>query len=241
MTALGEIAIIGGGCYGTFYAGQLERARERGVLRYRRLLLVDHDSECQAARVDAPDDRTVVVADWDAFLDTWLADPARAVLDPPDMIVPSPLMPHLLASWLAREAQWRAPTRVVAFEPATAPLGTPFDQLHPTGVRYVSWADWICPTHCVEPARCPAIRGPRTWEMGESVTEWTRRQGLPEAAGPVLFTCRHVTDGVGMYPTWLATTAIGTLERLLMEEGPSRLVVGSVSACHGAIAVLRIT
>jgi len=28
----GEVAIIGGGCYGTFYARQLERAREEGKL-----------------------------------------------------------------------------------------------------------------------------------------------------------------------------------------------------------------
>ncbi len=241
MTVLGKIAIIGGGCYGTFYAGQLDRARRRGVLQYQQLLVVDQDAACQATRELAPGAYTLVVADWDAFLDTWLSDPARTVTDPPDMIVPSPLMPHLLASWLAREAQRRAPTRGVEFEPVTTPLGTPFDRLHPTGVRYVSWADWICPTHCVEPTRCPAIKGPRTWEMSESVTSWTRAQGIAEEDGPVLFPCRHLTDGVGMYPAHLAAQAVGVLDRLLVRPDSSRLVVGSVSACHGAIAVLRIT
>ena len=31
---LRDVAIVGGGCYGTFYAGQLIQARERGKRRH---------------------------------------------------------------------------------------------------------------------------------------------------------------------------------------------------------------
>ncbi len=48
--AFRDVVIVGGGCYGTFYAGQLERARERGKASYRRLLVVDHDPDCQLAQ-----------------------------------------------------------------------------------------------------------------------------------------------------------------------------------------------
>ena len=45
----GDVVIVGGGCYGSFYAGQLLRARERGAARWRRLLVVDRDPACRAA------------------------------------------------------------------------------------------------------------------------------------------------------------------------------------------------
>jgi hypothetical protein len=67
---LGEIAIIGGGCYGTFYAGQLAEARDRGKIEYERVLVVDRDPDCQASRELPPrEDRTVVIEEWDPFLD----------------------------------------------------------------------------------------------------------------------------------------------------------------------------
>ena len=49
---LGDVAIVGGGCYGTFYAGQLIRAAERGKTRFRRLLVVDRNPDCRFARRD---------------------------------------------------------------------------------------------------------------------------------------------------------------------------------------------
>ena len=40
-----DVIVIGGGCYGTFYAGQLVKARERGKARFRRRRLVE-PKEC---------------------------------------------------------------------------------------------------------------------------------------------------------------------------------------------------
>ena len=47
--ALGDVVIVGGGCYGSFYAGQLLRARERGTAAWRRLLVVDRNPDCRFA------------------------------------------------------------------------------------------------------------------------------------------------------------------------------------------------
>src|SRR5438876_8458006 len=51
--------------------------------------------------------------------------------------------------------------RTIEVAPVPESLGTPYDRTAPDGTRYVSFADWICPTHCVEPVTCPAIGGPR--------------------------------------------------------------------------------
>ncbi len=127
---LRDVAIVGGGCYGTFYAGQMIRARERGKARYRRLLVVDRDPRCRfTAEIGAADDRELVVADWGEFFDR-LARPAPqvpGVSDPGDAIVPSPLMPHLMYQWLVRRARARWPGRAVEQRPLTAPIGTPYD------------------------------------------------------------------------------------------------------------------
>jgi hypothetical protein len=151
-------------------------------------------------------------------------------------------MPHLMAEWLLRRARATYGLERVALVPATAPAGTPFDMLHPTdGVRYLSHADWTCPVHCIEPATCPVIKAPRQWEMGETVTAWTasHRRHQP-TAGPVLFTCRHLTHGVGMYPVTDAFLALDELDELVARHGAADLVIGSISACHGAVGVLRV-
>ncbi len=242
MITLGDVVIIGGGCYGSFYTAQLERARRDAIISYHNLLVVDRDPRCQVAALEAHDDRHVLVQEWEPFLDDWLDRSARRTQDAPDMIVPSPLMPHLMANWIMRRARDRWPDRDVSTVVADAPLGTPFDRLHPAdGVRYVSFADWLCPTHCIEPGLCPATRAPRTWEMGDAVTQWTAARAVERpTAGPALFTCRHVAYGVGMYPARSAFDGLNALIAVVDASGGGDLVVGSVSACHGAVGVIRV-
>ena len=223
-----DIAIIGGGCYGSFYLGQLLKARSAGALDWQRVLVVDRDAACQAAGAIATVDGVeLVVAEWGAFLDDWLD---RDLRTDHDQLVPSPLMPHLMAEWLTRRAAEHWPAHRVGMVPASAPAGTPFDALHPgDGVRYMSHADWVCPVHSIEPATSPMIKAPRGREMSDHPT-----------AGPALFVCRHVSHGVGMYPITGAFAALDALDAVVRREGRGDLVIGSVSACHGAAAVLRV-
>src|SRR5438552_212091 len=96
--------------------------------------------------------------------------------EPEDYIVPSPLMPHLMFEWVLRRARQRWPERPVEIAPVPGELGTPYDRAAPDHTRYVSFAAWLCPTHCVEPAICPAIGAPRTWATGEAIGRLTPRQ-----------------------------------------------------------------
>lgn len=239
--SLSTVVIVGGGCYGTFYAGQLARARARGAVAYDRILVVDRNPRCRAAEGLAPDaGRELVVAEWGDFFDRFLADAAPGSARP-DAIVPSPLMPHLMYEWLVRGARARWPGRVVESRPLDVPVGTPYEMTAPGGTRYVSFADWLCPVHCIEPATCPVIRAPRTWEMSEAVGAATARLGQSRSvAGPVLFVCRHRVYGVGMFDV----RSVLEGERLVVDAGaagePVDVVVGTVSACHGAVSVLHL-
>ena len=239
---LRDVAIVGGGCYGTFYAGQLIRAAERGKVRYRRLLVVDRDPRCRfAAEIGGAPDRELVLAEWGEFFDRWLERAPGPPAGEGDAIVPSPLMPHLMYQWLVRRARARWPGRVVVPRPLTAPIGTPYDAAAPDGTRYISFADWLCPTHCVEPAICPVIRAPRTWEMSDAMDDLARRMSLTApTAGPALFVCRHRVFGVGMFDV----AAVLAGDRLIAEAGSSPeevdVLVGTISACHGAVSLLHL-
>lgn len=228
---------MGGGCYGTFYASQLAKAKARGKVDFRTVIVVDRDPDCRARREldDAPD-RRFVTQDWTPFFDAFLLDAAE------DFIVPSPHMPHLMFEWVLRRARGRWPGRAVTVEPVPGAVGTPYDRIAEDRTRYVSFADWICPTHCIEPALCPAIGAPRTWEMGDAVralAERLRREGR-RVAGPALFVCRHHVFGVGTF----AVEAVLAGDRLVAEAGasgePIAVLVGTVSGCHGALNLVSL-
>lgn len=233
-----EIAIVGGGCYGTFYARQLARAKAEGKAHYRQLLVVDRDPRCQMIReLGEAADRRLVVQDWDLFFDAFLAQPGPAQNRSADAIVPSPLMPHLMYAWLLRQARVRWPSRALETRALAAGPGTPYDTSAPDGTRYVSFADWTCPTHCIEPAVCPVTRAPRTWEMGEALAGLARRIG---AAGPVLFTCRHQVFGVGMFSVNEVLAGDGVVREAGRMGGAADVIVGTVSSCHGAVNLLHL-
>ncbi len=219
--------VVGGGCYGTFYASQLAKAKARGKAEYRTVIVVDRNPACRAMRdLGEASDRRFVTTDWTSFFDEWLSGAPRTTHDArADQIVPSPHMPHLMFEWLLRRARGRWPSRVVSVAPVPGDFPTPYDRPGSDHTRYVSWADWICPTHCIEPALCPAIGAPRTWEMADSVR---------------LFVCKHQVFGVGMF----AADAVRAGDRLVREAGstsaPAEILVGTISSCHGALNLLQL-
>ena len=245
-----DVIIVGGGCYGTFYARQLAKARDRGKARYRRVIVVDRDAVCRAhVELGGAPDRAFVTRDWTEFFHEFLgragaSGPAAAEGGPRDYIVPSPHMPHLMFQWVLARARARWPGRSVEVAEVPGTLDTPYDRTAatPDGTRYVSFADWICPTHCIEPAVCPAIGSTRAWEMGDAVRALVARlRGSGEAVhGPALFVCRHHVFGVGTF----AVDAVLEGDALVQEAGESgaaaAVLVGTISACHGALNLLRI-
>ena len=237
---LGEVIIVGGGCYGTFYARQLDQARAKGKATYRRVVVVDWNPACQMmSELGEAADRCLVVSDWNSFFDQYLGGITVAGAD--DVIVPSPFMPHLMFQWLLRRARSRWPGRQVEVRPLDQGPGTPYDRSAPDGTRYVSFADWLCPTHCIEPSLCPVIRAPRTWEMSEAVTELRDRLNLGRpTAGPVLFVVRHLVFAVGTFSTRSVLAGDAKVAAAGAEGGPVDILVGTLSACHGAVNLLHL-
>lgn len=239
-----DVIVIGGGCYGTFYATQLAKAKQRGKATYRRVVVVDRNPRCRAAaELPAAADREIVAADWQAFFGRYL-DGIGSPGEPGerDVIVPAPHMPHVMFEWILGRARDRFPGRRFAVTPVIGSLGTPYDRTAEDGTRYVSFADWVCPTHCIEPARCPAIGRARTWEMPEAVralAERLRSGGMP-VLGPALFVCRHLVFGVGTFAADAVLDGVRLVEAAARDPAGAAVLVGTVSSCHGALNVLSV-
>ncbi len=234
---LGVAIIIGGGCYGTFYATQLLEARRRGKLGLAEMVVVDRDRSCRAASELPGEGWRLAQADWSEYLDSPEFDSLCRCSGPPGYLVPSPLMPNLLFGWLVRRALEAGSASAVA-EPLEPAFETPFETVAPDQTRYLSYADWLCPTHCVEPLTCPVTKAPRTWDLADTMQERVNHD--PSLTGPVVFSCRHLAYGVGAIPLSALAEARGTVSRAASGRDTTRLLVATSSACHGAVALLRI-
>jgi hypothetical protein len=241
--AYGTVVVVGGGCYGSYYVRQLQRACARHALRIERLIVVDRDPHCTVA-TPREDDASglrpeLQVGAWDDFFDGYL----RTAGDT-DAIVPSPLMPHLFLHWLARRVGERQPGRRVELLAPGALDGIPW-QREGTGARYVSFAEWMCPVNCIEPTRCPHTRSERTWSLPVALRRAPARAGTAEAPrvawdAAALLHCTHRAYGVGMIDA-TDVLAADTLVSDASARGPARVLVGSVSHCHGALGIIALT
>lgn len=240
LQRFGRIVVIGGGCYGSYYVRQLGRAAAAGALSWQRLTVVDRDASAAVANLGAehrPLGLELVVAEWEEFLASYLGSAARhASRHDDDAIVPSPLMPHLMADWLLARARERWPGRAIEVHPLGGRPPVPWQQVGSDGTHYVSFAEWLCPINCIEPARCPETRGPRSWSMPAAVASYaaSERAAGREVHEPLLFHCAHRAYGVGMIDVRTVLAADASVADA-GSRAPGTFLVGTVSHCHGAL------
>jgi len=214
------IAVIGGGQVGTYHARQLLKGVHSGRLAGERLLLVDRDARCRAFReLGGQPEVLTETADWSQFLREWLP---RASDD--DQLVPTPWAPHLLCEWLAG---------VVGARSTAPPRGwrLPYEVVVGSTL-YLSAAAWRCPATCVEPAHCPALHGPRDWDLGDLIEAEARERGYH----PVVLRLVQLANGVaGISVREIARRA--TFLRPLAQE---KALIATSSKCHAAVNAIQI-
>jgi hypothetical protein len=236
----GTIVVVGGGCYGSYYVRQLGRAERAGALAWEALVVVDRDPECAVARLPASDRPTALrvhAADWRAWFGEYLTTAAAAPDEHVrDAIVPSPLMPHLMADWLLERARARWPARAVGTAPLASAPTVPWQRAAEDGTHYVSFAEWMCPINCIEPARCPHTKGDRSWSLPVAIAAYAdaERAGGRPVEGPFVFHCAHRAFGVGMLDVRDIIAADQAIA-VRAAVGPMDFLVGTASHCHGAL------
>ena len=237
-----RVLVVGGGCYGRHFLQRLERGRARGGETFD-IWVLDRDADCVVARgwsgsrTQNAQDR-FVRAEWSEFLRSYLDVTGEdAERRGRDLLVPSPLAPHLFALWLA--SGWGR-CRVTSAPFPVRPELAYCSELDGGGLA-VSHAAWRCPTHCVEPRLCPATRQTRDWDLSRSLLAYARQLRAASAlpvSGPHLSQCVAWREGVGVVVLGDWPTAAARARSGLAAGG--LLIAATVSSCHGVAHLLEI-
>jgi hypothetical protein len=237
----GELFIVfGGGCFGTHHVRSVEKGRARGrISPDARLIMVDRNAH--PAALDLPDiaenpHLTYVQSDWlDYMKSAWDSLPTNVEA------IPAPIAPHLAFEWLVWSLRERLGDDAISIEPMVHEFGgLPYEYLSPSGARYISAANWICPINCRAPHVCPMIRDVRTWELADTINNYAQTHADSTAAS-VVFEPRFHVPGVDTLRIGEYTEARDRLLALAArpESVGKEVVVGTCSPCHGAVSLLR--
>lgn len=213
-------------------------------------MVLDRDPQCAAAALSSPRVRVEAVS-WDEGLARHLAQAT-----PGDHVVPYHWAPHVLLDWLAHDLGRhglrldRAPLAAsvaprtgavggldprprVADDTATAealPACPPVTLTTGAGDVAMSYADFVCPVSCIEPALCPHTRGPRSWTLAGE---------LGRVRHSYVFPCTHLAWGVGTIPV---SSIFSVREQIVASRRQGDLPTGAAlwistaSHCHGLAA-----
>jgi hypothetical protein len=220
--------VISGGEVGAVYVRQLLRAVAQSRIATARITIVDRDPACDAARFvrDGTPRVELQVADWSEWLDAHLE---AAGAD--SHLVPYHWAPHLLLGWLERQLQRIGATTTRGG--AQPPRGLPYEGDTSTGDRALSYAAWMCPPLCIEPALCPHTRGPRDWSLAADLAA-PASDGMDDR---VVLRCLHLAYGVGTIPI---ADILSARDRMRAGMRPARYLVSTSSHCHALATALRV-
>ncbi len=225
---------VGGGCFGSQYAHWLLRARDLGWLEFSEIRLIDRDPHClwqQKARGSVG--VQLQVQDWTDYLADYLVTHLQDSEARRDHWIPSPLSPHLLLLGFLAAARRLYPQYDWALEPFRENLSIPVIFPLDAGPLAVSFAQWQCPVNCIEPKRCPAIQQERNWDMKNALDGAFAQKG-EEYSWHVL-QCQHLVHGVGTIPMEKIFHEFESLLQKIAEENLTKIIVATVSGCHGLI------
>lgn len=229
--------VFGGGCFGSHHTRHVEKGRARGRIHPDAgIIMVDRNIRPPA--LDVPEiagntHLTYVRSDWlDYMKSAWDA------LPPETQAIPAPVAPHLAFEWLL----WSVCERLGPDALRVAPMdhnfgGLPYEYLAPAGVRYISAANWICPTNCRAPHICPMTRDVRTWELADTVNEYAAANA-DRVAAALVFQPGFRVPGIDTLRIRDYTQARDRVLALASqpEMAGKEIIVATVSPCHGAVS-----
>lgn len=231
--------VVGGGCFGSHHVRHIEKGRKRGrIAPNARIIMVDRNEHPAAFDVPEVGDNpylTFVQSDWLEYMKAnW------DILPLDTQVVPAPVAPHLAFEWLVWSLRARlGGESAVSIEPMEHEFGgLPYEYLGPNGDRYISAANWICPTNCRAPHICPMTRDVRFWDLEDTVRNFASDHATMVASA-VVFKPQFRVPGVDVIRLAEYVSERDRLLALYSASPGMQVVVGTVSPCHGAVSLME--
>ena len=235
-----KIIIIGGGCFGTFYTRELLKAKEEGQLDYSHLIIVDKNAGCQVVKEIHDPLAQIVPMEWAAYLKKYASNhfnnDSQEVLA--DLMVPSHWAPHLLGEMLFHRIQNDSDLPALRIEKMkfSKKIGPPYEKILANDDHAVSFATWECPSHCIEPKKCPTTKDDRDWEMGECLQSFFKDKSLCYYS----FFCCHLADEVAAIPMKEIYKEYVRLKEDIKKHKVYKFAMATHSSCHGLISFMEV-
>jgi hypothetical protein len=235
--------IAGGGDYGAMYLSKLEKAHTTNKIFVDEIIVVDKNINCKAARIlpNTPPSR-LDTTPWERFGE--YAWNHREELEN-DVWVPAPIAPHIIAGWILERLETHFQMKVMPINlPGNALPQIPYAHTLGDGRILLSHAVGICPVGCTEPGDCALTKGPRWWEMKDTIGDLIRniRSDINvETVG--YFFCKHHCDADGYEVGGISmNTIFQEADRIFQVAAKGRGVFGSatLSSCHGVLNLYEV-
>jgi len=209
--------IIGAGKFGARAAKKLYRKSPEA-----RVIVVDENRQALRRLSHLPVEK--VCQEGASYLYTHLKnDPA------PDWIIPAVPI-HLAFEWVRLKMLDRARIDIVPVPSEIASM-LPNPVRGPRGQLYVSYADFVCPDHCMEPLeRCTVTGKPRKGLLYKTLEEI-----VYEDAISVVIRSHQLAPGVGGYGPEALKESLGRIS-----QGKGLVLYSTACLCHGVVHAFKI-
>lgn len=222
---------IGGPPLHAGYVTRLFKAEKAGKITFDHIVIIDRDPNCAAAPLVGERVRLAPVS-WDEWLAAHLSSCGEG-----DHLVPYHWAPHVLLDWLSNDVGRAGFSLVRTPHQSDPPARPPVLRDTKAGDLAMSYAEWLCPPACIEPALCPHTRGEKWWSLATELKEADRSFAFP---------CMHLAYGVGTIPLSAIFGVRDKIHRLasdLAAKGDpyEEIWIGTASHCHALTARARLS
>jgi len=228
-----NIYIFGGHALSVNYHELLTAAKASGEITSREIFCIDDNPTCVAASTIPQAHICLHPAE---FIAKYIN--RHYEQHPLDAIVPDHTAQHVLLKVFLDKvaAQGTFKTQLI---PLKEGPNTPF--LHKAenqAIWAISYATWICPPDCQEPAICPHTKAPRSWDCGDVLKPSQTNSNNKVVTH--LFACAPLYQHIVQIPGAVICQEMMTFEKSLTENPPERVIIGTHSHCHGIIGHFAI-
>jgi hypothetical protein len=227
-----KVLILGGGCFGWLFSSRIERAQSNGLFDYEYQMVVDINPECEVASKKHSDRIIFTNSDYIDFFIIYF----NYLFHDDDYLVMPCNTPHFIYHLFRRLLCITGNVQSHAV-PVEERIGLPFES-YKDDTLYMSYADWQCLSLCREPAKCPAIRMPRAWDLKKVLRHFVAGCKTTASAKTFFFEAEHYINGVAVIKAKKIIAEYRHI-RTNLTASPQLYGIATLSACHGALSLFN--